>query len=130
MSCMLRVSGTHLDVDALLKSTGLRSSKVWHKNELRNKRGSRLHDTSGFSVVVSNAEYDEFEKQMLEASEFIRQNADALDAIKHFQGVEYFAPDFGVELSSVAPQSLRLKNQLLQLAAARGLDLELSHYPK
>ncbi len=55
MSCVLRVSGEHLDVDALLLSQNLIPVITWRKGDERYLKG-RFRTDSGANFDVSHAE--------------------------------------------------------------------------
>ncbi|WP_218082142.1 hypothetical protein [Anthocerotibacter panamensis] len=70
MSCILRISGDSLDVDALLSQHSLPADSNWRKGESHILRG-KTHSDSGVSFVASEADLDEFNRQVTEAAAFL-----------------------------------------------------------
>lgn len=129
MSCVLRISGTALDIDALLSSVTLAPNRVWRKGELRSKAVARTHVDSGASFVASDAEFDAFDQQIADAIAFLSSNSAAVAALASFPGVEQATLDFGVALfeGNFATFSC-LPPSLVQLAAQAKLGIEISTY--
>lgn len=127
MSCILRVSGDNLDVDALLASIHLTPDRVWHQGELRTQGKPNEH--SGFTVVASDADIRDFETQLVEATRFLEDYGAQIADIASFEGVKYATLDFGIELRDVAIHSDTLTPRFLSAVANAGISVELSHYP-
>lgn len=70
MSCLLRVSGKALDIEALLSSLPLIADRHWKKGDPRRVAKSS-HESSGANFLVSDADLDEFGKQVAEATPFL-----------------------------------------------------------
>lgn len=130
MSCLLRVAGKSLNVDALLSTLRMRPSRVWRKGEPRsasNPKGKR-HDWSGASFVASNADMAKFEQQVRDATTFLKKHSADLKKAVRFKGVEEVDLDFGIELRGATIHSDWLPASFLKQAAAAGINVELSHY--
>lgn len=128
MSCMLRVSGESLDVDALLSEVALVPYRKWKKGDARSLK-RKVHADSGANFVVSEAEMDEFPRQAIDATEFLELNATLIARMAAFPGVQEAAFDFGVSLrEGYVAQYCRLSPRLIQLAASACIGLEISHY--
>lgn len=84
---------------------------------------------SGFSVVVSEAEFDDYRLQIKEAFLFMRQNANELKRLAQFPGVQSLCIDFGANIYPPGWCSFRFPHQLLNIAGQLGVDLEVSVYP-
>ena len=69
MSCILRLIGTNLDVDSIQSKITIAIDSSWKKGEPRfsQKENSKLHEKSGVTYLVSNAEFEEFEIQKIDA---------------------------------------------------------------
>lgn len=128
MSCILRVSGESLDVDALLSEVALVPHRKWKKGDARILKG-KLYADSGANFVVSEAEMDEFPHQAIDATVFLERNAALIAKMAAFPGVQDAVMDFGVSLreGNVA-QFCRLPPKLIQLAASACIGFEISHY--
>jgi hypothetical protein len=131
MSCILRVSGDELNVDALLRVVGLQPDRVWRRGEPRraSKPDGKRNESSGVTFVASDADYREFSLQLDEATEFLEDNRAQIAAMASFEGVQHAILDFGIELRDVPFHSDILTPQFLMAVAGMGLAVELSHYP-
>jgi hypothetical protein len=125
---MLRISGGDLDVTALLAQHPLPGQKVWKKGEQRALKG-RLHSDSGASVIVSEADFDQFELQVTEATRFLERYANTLATIAEYPGVEEMIFDFGIALyEGHVMMSSYLPPRFIELAAGAGIGIVISHY--
>ena len=129
MSCMLRIGGDALDIDALLSLHPFDINRVWRKGEPRGSTG-KVHTSSGASVVVSDAEFEEFDLQVGDATAFLEAHGQIVAKAASFAGVDYAVLDFAVALrKGYFSQSSCLPPRLIRLAANAGIGLEISHYP-
>lgn len=131
MSCILRVFGSSLNVEALLAQTALKPDRVWKKGEPRSEtkpNGETLSNSSA-SFLASEADMSEFDTQAKEASAFLEMNHSEIRKMVVFPGVEGVVLNFGLELRDVAIHSDYLSPKLIQVAAQSGIGVELSHYP-
>jgi len=128
---MFRVSGEYLDIEELVKAITLEPNRVWRKGEPRSesKPDSRILSKSGASFIASSADMDEFEIQLKEATDFIKNNIIQIQKIVGFNGVSEAVFDFGVELRDVAIHCDYLSPEFVRYAAEAGIGVELSHYP-
>lgn len=128
MSCILRIGGETLDVDALLSYCTLTVDNSWRKGALRGI-GSRVHSTSGASFVASEADFEEFKTQVDDASEFLRAHMAEISRLASFAGVSYATLDFSVSLyRDSITKFCHLPRELVRSAASAGLGLEVSCY--
>ncbi|SHG45039.1 hypothetical protein [Massilia sp. CF038] len=128
MSCVMRVWGVDLDVHAMLTEITLPVDRVWTKGELR--FGTKLHDDAGATVIVSDAEFEEFDLQAEDAQAFLHANHAALVKLAMYSGVEGVVFDFGVTTpEGKMTQSSYLSPTLMQLASSAGVGITISHYP-
>lgn len=131
MSCILRVSGAELDVEALLRVVGLEPDRVWRRGEPQraSKPEGKRNESSGVSFVASDADFDEFGLQIAEATKFLEDNSVRIAAMASFEGVEHAILDFGIKLLAVPFHSDILTPRFLMAVAGTGIAVELSHYP-
>jgi hypothetical protein len=128
MSCMLRISGSDLDVKAMLAQHPLPVNAFWKKGDARVLKG-KFHTDSGASVVVSEADFDQFDLQIAEATEFLESHASTIASIVAYPGTEEVLFDFGIALyENHVAMSSYLPPRLIQLAANAGIGVMLSHY--
>jgi|SRR5215471_16438854 len=132
MPAIIRAYGTHFDVDAYLKDCALPVCAVKRRNDLVfpvSGPDGRRHEQSGVHVVVSDAGFDDFPRQVAEATAFLTTHERELRRLSAFPGVEPMVLDFGIARRDVPIQCDRLPSDLLQLAGALAIDIELSQYP-
>lgn len=131
MSCILRILGESLDIEQMLNDIPLEPDRVWKKGERRFKSDpeSRLLPKSGASFVASEAEMNEFDKQLEEATEYLKGNMSLIKKITEYPGIEEATIDFGVEFRDVAIHSDYLSPEFVANAFQAGIGIEISHYP-
>lgn len=129
MSCILRISGESLDIDSLLAQHSLIADRAWKKGEPYFLKG-RFNSDSGANFIASNADLDEFDLQVTEATEFLGLHRSEIARIVAFPGAQDAVLDFGVALyEGYVALVLSLPPRLIQLAASAGVGVEISHYP-
>jgi hypothetical protein len=133
--CVLRVSGKHFDVDGQLASSGLTPYRVFRAGEPRwsSRPNGERHEVSGFTVDVSSASWASLAGQASDAVTFLKKHSDELTILRAAPGVEDMRLDFPVDLridrKTVMAQFDYFPPELVSLAGALGLGLELSIYP-
>lgn len=128
MSCILRISGESLDVDSLLREFPLEVDHSWKIGEPRIQKG-KLHSDSGANFVASEADLDEFNRQVSEATEYLEIHASIISKIVKFPGVKDATLDFGVSLKEgYVTHFAYLPPKFIQLVASTGIGVEISHY--
>jgi len=111
-----------------MASSSLAADNVWTKGEAR-AVGGTVHSTSGVSFVASEADFDEFDAQVVEASQFVVENLADISRLAAFPGVEYALLDFGVSMYEDSfTISCHLPPALVRIAASAGLGLAVSYY--
>ena len=118
-------------VDRFLEESGLKPYEVYRKGEPshRTKTDSTFHDSSGFKVAVSDAEFEGLQKQIADAISFLKQNRQELERLRGFPGVEGACLDFALNKRDVFCQQDTLPAELLYLSGSIGLDIDLSQFP-
>ena len=129
MSCMLRISGSNLDVDALLVHPSLPIERYWRKGQASKINPERHYKDSGVQVVASDAEITELALQVAQATQFLRENSAAIALLAKTFGVEEANLYFGVALceGNVAVM-FEASQELVRLAATAGLGINVSTY--
>ena len=84
---------------------------------------------SGAHYCVSEAEFNEFEKQKKDAIKYLNENEEKIESIQKLAGIESVFLDFGIEQRDVFVQSDFFPPELIRLAGKLGLGIELSQYP-
>ena len=132
MSAVLRASGPDFDVDAFVADCSWNIAKVFHRSEAllpKTQLNGRKREESGLNVVISEAGFHQFAEQLQDAVEFLTGSAAEVRRLVTFPGVTDVVLDFGVAWRDVAAQSDQFPAELVRLAGASGIALELSHYP-
>jgi hypothetical protein len=134
MSCLLRVAGRTLDVDAYLaRPARLSPVAVFRRGEprfrLTDPKGTR-HQRSGLNVVVSRKDDDDLAGQVKDALRFLSAQGATIRALVRRKGVETASLDFGIERRADAlVQVDAFPAELVLRAGKLGLSLQMSHYP-
>jgi hypothetical protein len=129
MGCILRLTGSNLAVDDLLRLCTLEAYRVDRKGQAGPLKSSPPRAQPGIHLSVSDRSLDDLPGQIAEAISYLEINEGAIRRLREFPGVERAGLDFGIAWRDVAAQFDHFPSRLLQLAGNLGLDLELSHYP-
>lgn len=132
MSCILRIIGKELEPDQFVAELkNLRPHKISYKGQpkFKTKPDGKKLDHSSVSFVVSDAAFEDFRQQIIDATDFLKRYKDDLKTIAITPGIEYATLDFGVSLATdkftmmgyFVPDMLRLMSDL-------GIGLEVSLY--
>ena len=124
--CVLRASGDDFQPHDFLKDSGFVPCNVFRKGE--RKAEARVWDSSGFTVVASEAAGGDFAGQIRDAVEFLRRHQEELARLMKCGGLEDARLDFGVSRQNGFLQSSYLPPELLALAGALGIGIEISTY--
>lgn len=134
--CVLRVSGRAFDAEKYLTLSGLTADSVFRAGEPRFKskpEGERRR-SSGFTVDVSHASWEDVRTQVEDAVAFLKQHEQTLTALRAAPGVEDLRLDFPVDLRidrvHVMAQFDYFPPELVSRAGALGLGIEISVYPR
>jgi len=101
--CVLRVHGRDLVSDETLSGLSLSACKIWRRGERRlpgSKMNRDVHETSGFSIVVSEQEY--LRAQVRDATRFLGDHRDELLTLGRQPAIEGMVLDFGCFVSVAA----------------------------
>jgi hypothetical protein len=108
MSSVLRAYGAVFDVDAFLAGCTLSVCAVKRRGEPvfpASQPNGRRQERSGVHVLVSDADFSEFARQVEESVAFLKGNAAEVRRLCEFAGVEGVTLDFGIARRDVAVQS-------------------------
>jgi len=129
---VLRASGPDFNVDTFVVHSNWHVAKVFHRGEAVRPKiqpDGRKRDRSGVNIVVSEAGLHDFAEQIQDAIKFLIDGAAEIRRLVGFPGVTSVVLDFGIAWRDVAAQSDQFPADLVRLAGACGIALELSHYP-
>jgi hypothetical protein len=130
MSCVLRISGEHFDVDGFLKQSCLSPTAVFHKGQRRTgKSNGTTYSASGVNISVSVRDFSDLGGQIEDAIQFLKTNQAELSTVREFSGFEGFELDFPVQGREVFMQSDRFPSELLLLMGELQMTLTISRYP-
>jgi len=132
MSCILRIDGKNFKVDDFLKSTDLKPYKTYRIGEKMKIGKKKIEDSNGCSFDLSNADFNDFEQQRKDATEFLKVNFDKLKTVFSFGLSDNENPkiDFGIttRMHEVGAQFDYLEPELLKLAGNLDFGIEISQY--
>ncbi|GAC1472091.1 MAG: hypothetical protein NVSMB9_18930 [Isosphaeraceae bacterium] len=132
MSAVLRVFGEEFEPDGFCATTTLQPCHLYRKGEPKfpaSQPNGRHNDKSGINFVASEADFDEFPRQVEEATAFLLLHRQELSRLRDFPGVEDMTLDFGIARRDVLVQCDHLPPTLLRAAGELGIGIELSQYP-
>jgi hypothetical protein len=93
----------------------------------------KRNEESGFIVDVSRREFDDFPGQVIDAIAFLKEHEQAIAKLRAAPGVDDIRLDFPIHLRidrhKIFAQFDYFSQELVSLAGALGLGLELSIYP-
>ena len=124
--CVLRATGEIFETGIFLEGSRFEPCNVFCKGERKTK--SSVWETSGFTLVVSEADGKDFEQQIKDAITFLKQNKAELLRLRSFVGIEGMSFDFGVYRNNEFIQSYFFPPLLISLAGEAEIALELSIY--
>lgn len=130
MACYLRAWGTAFDAKAFVDGSSLAWDPVWLRGQRRRVappgRPER-HEDSGVTTLAGPG--DQWPAQVAGVIAFLRANEAEVARLIASPGVEDAVLDFGVHWhDDLAAMFFRFPQELLKLAGAAGLELELSVY--
>jgi hypothetical protein len=129
LTCILRAEGKHLDVDAVTRAVQLPFDRVWKVGQRKEMRGGQ-YESSGVTVVASSADTTDFQTQLDDAGKFLTECGSLVKLLAESRDLESIVLDFGVALNPEHPfASFSIPSNLLKLASAAGVDIEISVYP-
>ncbi|MBC3860714.1 hypothetical protein H8K32_01280 [Undibacterium jejuense] len=129
MSCVFRISGELLDIDALLAQCAIPVCRMWRKGEPRILKG-KFHSDSGANFIASDADFVEFDNQLVDATAFLKGHASEIAKIIAFPGLQNAILDFAVATKDgYTTQSSYLPPKFVQLVARLEIGVGISHYP-
>lgn len=130
MGCILSFNGPDADVAQLLALSPVEPVRARRRGEpLSSRPNSRLAVTSGITLHISDAEFEELEQQQADAIRFLHDHDQALQAMRKVEGVESACVDFGIAMRSVIVQSDTFPAELMAALAKLGCSMELTQYP-
>lgn len=130
MPCVLRISGADLDPDAFTTTVALSVYRIDRKGQPQTLRSRGPFERSSVHVDVSTAGFDDLAGQAADAVKFLTEHAEAVRTALRFPGVEWAMLDFGVAGLAEGVRSHHLPAELVTIAGALGLGLEISTYPE
>ncbi|MGY4538801.1 hypothetical protein ACVW0P_003224 [Mucilaginibacter sp. UYNi724] len=131
MGCILRIIGEEFDVDNFILQSGIRSYSVFYKGEPKSKLSpdGKKCQFSGCAVDVSKADFNDFNKQIDDASRYLELYQEKLKLITSIPAIQFAVLDFGIECDiNKFVQSKYLPITLIKLCAELGISIELSIY--
>lgn len=132
MSCILRISGTNFDVDKFIAESEWKdlAMKVYHKGAYVNKLRKRVYEDNGFQIEISNAGFKDFERQQLDAIQFLITYRNSLLLLKNYEIDTWHCIDFGLATwpSNHFSKTYVLNAELMKLCGEYNIDVWMSNY--
>jgi hypothetical protein len=131
MGCVLRAAGRSFDVDKYLKRTPFVRYSMYRKGEPRftHKPKGEINKTTGINITISDGSFDDLQRQIRSAVRFLERYKMEIRRLARFKGLDGApALDFGINKRNVAGQFDRFSSEIVSLAGALGLAIELSQY--
>lgn len=135
--CVLRASGADFDPDAFLSASPFEAFKILRRGEPRLPKSAPngpKNSYSGITLVVSRASMNDLPTQVDDAEHFLEFHRAEVERLVQTPGITDLTLDFPIELRigepGVVAQFDRFPATLVRLAAAFGIALELSIYPR
>ena len=133
MSCQLRFSANNFDVDSYLLISKLNPHEIFKAGDYQQTvLESWVTKHSGFCISASNADFDDFNGQIIDTGNFIRQHMEELEALSKMENRVTFFFDFGLTTTlfeeDVWVQSFHFPVEFLMLLSRIGAGLEISSY--
>ena len=126
MSAVLRAYGTNFDVDAFRIGCTLEICAIKRKGDpirpSSSPTGPRF-PWSGVHIPVSDAAFDDFPRQTVEATAFLRAEFKQIQRLCQWPGIESVTLDFGIERRDAAVQCDVLPAELIAVAGLLGLEI-------
>ncbi len=130
MTCVLWALGTVFDPPAFLAESSFKPGSTYRKGDLLfpSRPDTQVAPSSGFTVAVSSAGFDDLDGQIRDAIAFLDEHEDELRRLGSFMGVEMVCLNFGVRRTDGAVQTVRFPAELLWRAGALDIELAITHY--
>jgi len=130
MTCVLWALGTAFDHAAFLADSPLKPGTIYRKGDalFPSRPDTQVATSSGFSVAVSSAGFDDLNGQISDAIAFLDEHEDELRRLGSFVGVEMVCLNFGVRRRDGAVQTETFPAELLWRAGALDIELAITHY--
>jgi hypothetical protein len=131
MSCVLRASGLHFDIDEFLKTSSLDVLTAFRRGAVQYPTASvtRKSERSGMNVSVSTREFSDLRGQIEDAIQFLSTNEEELRRLRDFPGLERMDLDFPIEDRDLVYQRDSFPYQLLSLLGSLRIGLTVSRHP-
>lgn len=130
MGCILHFVGFDADVDRLKELSPVIPCRTFRRGEARSTRpNSRITATSGVNLLVSDADFEELERQLSDARDFLQTHASVLKEMRKVPGVERAGLDFGIAKRDVIVQIDTFSADLIVLLAEINCGLVLTQFP-
>ena len=131
--CTLRVSGKQFNVDRFLATSDFQPSAIWRRGQKRWLSSNGVSDVSGFNLGVSNASWNNLQKQIKETLRFLKKYKNEVMRLRQYPGVESLELDFPInnrmDRKRVYSQCDYLTKELIHKAGQFPLSIEISRYP-
>lgn len=130
MGCVLRIMGEDFDPDGFEAKSRLSLGRKLYKGtpRFKTKPDSAKAPHSVISFIVSNADFYSPKEQIEDAKSYLITNKEGLSHILDDKSIQHAFLDFGLQSSEDAIQSIYMPHDIIHLAGALGIGIEISLY--
>ena len=131
MASILRAVIQKEYLKTVLNNPDLTIDSTWLEGEPKYSRKPEIgsFETTGFRISISDADFDEFQKQKSETIDYLTKNLDSLKKLLLSTQVIKAKIDFGIYMRDVIVQADYFEPNLIKLCGELNLGIELSQYP-
>lgn len=129
--CILKVSSKTYSFQHFADATQVPVCSVREKGEFRSSKETEKYAEFGISLVVSDADWDAFPDQVIDAIEFLEMHFVELKKLVEDSEVEHAFLDFPIYSrlnDDIINQNDHLPRKLVSLAGKLNLGIEMSIY--
>lgn len=130
MSCILNIIGVDLDVDTIIEHNNLEPDMISRKGERAFGKLKRLNKWSCIGFIVSEAGFEQLDKQIKDTINYLNSNVDRFSFIKTEKSIQFANVHLGVTNEFKWVQSFYFPTELLEICSKIGLSIGLSTYDR
>jgi hypothetical protein len=130
MSCVLRIAGRDVELAKNANALGITFDSTWSDNDrLRPKAALTLPETFGIRIVVSDADFEDFSKQVSDAITFLAVKGEQIKSLISLESGRSAILDFAVSIFEDRFHTFEFPIELAAGASHAGVSLALSPFP-
>lgn len=128
--CVLHIAGREFNAHQAMANCSLTPYAMWQQGAPRGTRSTRIHENSGVTFLVSDADGGSVPEQIADAIRFLQMHRAEISQLASAAGVEEAYFDFGWDFphQRSAGQWNDFSVELLKLCAESRLSIRVSVY--